>query len=563
MKVLIIGGVAGGATAAARIRRLDEDAKIIIFERTGYVSYANCGLPYYIGGTIEDEDDLTLQSPKGFWDRYKVDVRVNQEVTRINTDKKTVSVTNLVNGDSYEESYDKLILSPGAKPVVPDIKGIDNDRVFTLRTVEDTFKIKAFIDNTNPETAVVIGGGYIGVEMAENLADRGIKVTVIEKDDHLLGVIDFDMACFVHAEMEKHGVKLMLNSNVSEIENSEGGLLIKTDCSQAVKADMVLLAVGVMPDSALAKDAGLNLGIRGSISVNDNMQTSNKDIYAVGDAIEVKHFVTGEKALIALAGPANKQGRIAADNICGIKSVYKGSQGSSVIKVFDMTVATTGINEAQAKAAGIDCEMAILSPMSHASYYPNSRVMTMKILFDKTNDKILGGQIVGYVGVDKRIDVLATAMRGGLKATELTELDLAYAPPYSSAKDPINMAGFIIENIVSGKVKQFYFEDVEKLPKDGSVFLLDARTPGEYARGHADGFVNIPIDSLRERLDEIPKGAAVYVMCQSGLRSYLSVRILSLNGFDCYNFAGGYRFYDVIRRGKAQSDKAYPCGLER
>ena len=563
MKVLIVGGVAGGATAAARIRRLDENAEIIIFERTGFVSYANCGLPYFAGGVIEDEEQLTLQAPEGFWSRYRVDVRIRQEVTKIDAEKKILSVLDLQNGTVYEESYDKLILSPGARPVLPDISGIKNERVFTLRTVEDALQIKNFADENKPKTVAVIGGGYIGLEMAENLARRGVGVTVIQRGGHLLGTLDSDMACLIHAEMQRHGVAVMLNANVTEISERDGRLNIRSECGRAVSADMVILAVGVMPDTELAKRCGIELGMKGSIVVNDRMETSVSDIYAVGDAVEVVHFVTGKRAVISLAGPANKQGRIAADNICGVSSSYKGSQGSSVIKLFDLTVATTGISEAQARAAGYDCEKVVLSPMSHASYYPGGRVMTIKVLFDKKTEQILGGQIIGASGVDKRIDVLATAIRGKMKASELAELDLAYAPPYSSAKDPINMAGFIIENIVSGKVRQFHYEDVEKLPRDGSVFLLDSRTTGEYARGHADGFVNIPLDDLRERLYEIQKGKTVYVMCQSGLRSYLAARILTLNGFDCRNFAGGYRFYDIVRRGRVLSDTAYPCGMEK
>lgn len=563
MKVVIIGGVAGGATAAARIRRLDEDAQIIMFERTGYVSYANCGLPYYIGGSITEEEDLTLQTPQKFWNRFRVDVRVKHEVIGIDTEKKVVKVHNLEEDTVFEESYDKLVISPGAKPIIPDIHGLKNEGVFTLRTVEDTMKIKNFVDTNAPKTATIIGGGYIGVEMAENLTQKGIQVTIVQKADHLLGILDFDMACSVHLEMKKHGVSFLLNTSVIDVAYKNNTFAIKTENGKELTSDLIILAVGVTPDTSLAKNAGLELGDKGSIVVNEHMETSVKDIYAVGDAVEVKHFITKHKALIALAGPANKQGRIVADNICGGNSIYKGSQGSSVIKLFDMTVATTGINETQAKAAGSDYESIILSPMSHASYYPGGKVMTMKVLFDKETEYILGAQIVGYDGVDKRIDVIATAIRANMKASELAELELAYAPPYSSAKDPVNMAGFMIENIIKDKVKQFHSKDIDCLQHDSSVYLLDARTVGEYQSGHVEGFSNIPLDELRERLDEIPKEKPVYVMCQSGVRSYIACRILTAKGYECYNFAGGYRFYDLVQEGINQSEEVFPCGMSK
>ena len=563
MKVVIVGGVAGGASAAARIRRLDEHAQIIVFERTGFISYANCGLPYYIGGVITDEKALTLQTPKAFWDRFRVDVRVRHEVTALDIKKKTVAVCNLETGKIYEESYDKLILSPGAKPVLPDMPGINHERIFTLRTVEDTLKIHKFIETENPKSATVIGGGFIGLEMAENLTESGIKTTLVEYAGHLLAPFDFDMACAVHSQMESHGIRLMLNTAVTAFGKSGDHIITKTADEADLPSDMVVLAIGVAPDTALAKNAGLELGIKGSIAVNDRMETSAPDVYAVGDAVEVTHFITGTKALVSLAGPANKQGRVAADNVCGGSSVFHGSQGSSVIKLFDMTAASTGINEAAARAAGIDYECVVLSPSSHAGYYPGGKVMMMKVLYEKETIRLLGAQIIGFDGVDKRIDVLATAIRAGMKATGLADLDLAYAPPYSSAKDPVNMAGFMIENIVAGRVRQFHYEEEEALPRDGSVTLLDVRTPQEYGDGCADGFVNIPLDDLRERLDEIPKRKPVYVMCQSGFRSYLACRILAQNGYDCYNFSGGYRFYDMVKRGKKQSETTYPCGMDK
>ena len=562
MKVVIVGGVAGGATAAARIRRLDEQAEIVVFERSGYISYANCGLPYYIGGVIEDPEELTLQTPESFFSRFRIHMKVHHEVTAIHPDKKTVSVKNLETGEIFEESYDKLLLSPGAKPVWPDLPGIDSEKLFTLRSVEDTFRIKNFINDRSPRSAIMVGGGFIGLEVAENLRELGMDVTIIQQSRQLLNPFDADMASFIHAEMRRHGVKLALGHSVEGFAERDGGLDVLLKDHAPLHADMVVLAIGVTPESALAKDAGLALGLKGSILVNDRMETSIPDIYAVGDAVQVKHYVTGEDALIALAGPANKQGRIAADNICGGDSRYLGSQGSSVIKVFDMTAATTGINETTAKKAGLDVDTVILSPMSHAGYYPGGKLMTMKVVFEKGTYRLLGAQIVGYEGVDKRMDVLATAIHAGLKATRLKDLDLTYAPPYSSAKDPVNMAGFMIENISKG-LKQWHMEDAAKLPRDGSVTLLDTRTAGEYSRGHIEGFRNIPVDELRERIREIEAGKPVYVICQSGLRSYIATRILEGYGFEAYNFAGGFRFYDAVMNDRALAEASLRCGMDK
>ena len=563
MKVIIVGGVAGGATAAARIRRLDERAEIVVFERSGFISYANCGLPYYIGDVITEAEELTLQTPESFYSRFRVDMRVHHEVTAIHPEKKAVSVKNLKTGEKFEESYDKLILSPGAKPTKPRFPGADLDKVFTLRTVEDTLRIKNYINENHPQSVVLAGGGFIGLELAENLCELGMDVTVVEYAKQLMSPFDLDMAAFIHNEMRKHGVKLVLGRAVEGLEEKDDGIKVLLRDDASLHADMVVLAIGVTPDTVLAKDAGLELGIKGSIIVNDRMETSIPDIYAAGDAVQVKNFVTGEDALISLAGPANKQGRIIADNVCGLDSRYKGSQGSSVIKVFDMTAALTGINERTAKAMGIDADTVILSPMSHAGYYPGGKVMTMKVVFEKGSYRLLGAQIVGYEGVDKRIDVLATAIRAGMKATDLKELDLAYAPPYSSAKDPVNMAGFMIDNIANGVLKQWHLEDVENLPRDGSVTLLDSRTVGEYAQGHIDGFKNIPVDELRERLDEVEKGKPVYVICQSGLRSYIASRILEGNGYTAYNFAGGFRFYDAVTNDRALIERATACGMDK
>lgn len=562
MKVVIVGGVAGGATAATRLRRLNEHAQITVFERSGYISYANCGLPYYIGGVIEDKEELTLQTPESIWDRFRIDMKVHHEVTDIDTSQKTVTVHNLDSGKVYEESYDKLILSPGAKPVMPNLPGMDNEKIFTLRTVEDTLKIRAFVEERKPKTAVMVGGGFIGLEVAENLCDLGVKVTVVQRPKQLMNTLDYDMAALVHNKLRSKGISLKLGGDVIGFEEKERlQVLLKDD--EPVSADMVLMAIGVSPESTLAKKAGLKLGMKGAIVVNDKMETSVPDIYAVGDAVQVKHTVTGNDAVISLAGPANKQGRIAADNICGLDSRYKGSMGSSVIKLFDMTAANTGLTEKAAKDAGIDYERVVLSPASHAGYYPGAKVMTMKVVYEKNTLRILGAQIVGYDGADKRLDVIATAISAGLKADMLKDLDLAYAPPYSSAKDPVNMAGFMIDNIATGKVKQFHWDELDKLPQDGSVTLIDTRTQGEYARGHVDGFINIPVDDLRESLENIDKSKPVYVMCQSGLRSYIACRILAGEGFDCYNFSGGYRFYENIIKEINLTEASHPCGMDK
>ena len=563
MKVVIVGGVAVGATAAARIRRLDEQAEIVVFERTGYISYANCGLPYYIGDVITDPEDLTLQTPESFFTRFRVHMKTFHEVIAINKERKTVSVKNLENGEIFEEGYDKLILSPGAKPVQPRLSGVETDKLFTLRTVEDTLRIKNYIQKYKPKSAVLAGGGFIGLELAENLHELGMDVTIVQRPKQLMKPFDADMAALIHNEMRKHGVKLELGYTVEGFEENGDGVDVLLKEQAPLHADMVVLAIGVVPDTALAKEAGLKLGLKDSIVVNDRMETSSPDIYAGGDAVQIKHYVTGEDTLISLAGPANKQGRIIADNICGGDSRYSGSQGSCVVKVFDMTAASTGINETNAKKFGLDVDTVILSPMSHAGYYPGGKVMTVKVVFEKEAYRLIGAQIVGYDGVDKRIDVLATAIHAGMRATELKDLELAYAPPYSSAKDPVNMAGFMIDNIANGTLKQWHLSDAEQLPKDGSVTLLDTRTVGEYGRGHIEGFRNIPVDELRERIGEVEKGKTVYVICQSGLRSYIACRILEGNGFEAYNFSGGFRFYDAVVNDRALIERAYSCGMDK
>lgn len=562
MKVVIIGGVAGGATAAARIRRLDENAEIIIFERSGYISYANCGLPYYIGGVITDPQDLTLQTPENFFQRFRIDIRVHHEATAIFPDKKSISVRNLETGEEFEESYDKLLLSPGAKPARPRLPGTDMDKLFTLRTVEDTLAVKEYIDKHHPKSAVLAGGGFISLETAENLRELGMEVTIVQRPRQLMNPFDPDMAAFIHAEMRRNGVKLALGHTVEGFEEKDGGVDVLLKDEPPLHADMVVMAIGVTPDTHLAKEAGLKLGLKDSILVNSRMETSEPDIYAVGDAVQVTHYVTKEDALIALAGPANKQGRIAADNICKGDSKYLGSQGSSVIKVFEMTAASTGVNETNAKKAGLDVDKVILSPMNHAGYYPGGRLMTMKVVFEKETYRLLGAQIVGYEGVDKRIDVLSTAIHAGMTATQLKDLDLAYAPPYSSAKDPVNMAGFMIDNIARGILKQWFLEDVPDVCKKDNVTLLDVRTKAEYSRGHMEGFKNIPVDELREKLEEIEKDSPVYVICQSGLRSYIAARILAGNGYDVYNFSGGFRFYDTVTNDQCLVKSAAACGMD-
>ena len=563
MKVVIVGGVAGGATAAARIRRLDEGAQIVVFERSGYVSYANCGLPYYIGGVITDPEELTLQTPESFWQRFRVDMRVRHEVTAIHPEKKAVTVRNLDTGTEFEERYDKLLLSPGARPTQPPLPGVACDRLFTLRTVEDTFRIREFVTGQRPRSAILAGGGFIGLELAENLRELGLEVTIVQRPRHLLSQLDPEMAAFLHAELRQHGVRLMLGHSVEGFAPAEGGVEVLLKDEAPLRADMVVLAIGVTPDTALAKSAGLELGVKGSIVVNERMETSLPDIYAVGDAVQVRHAVSGLPAHIALAGPANKQGRIAADNICGGDSRYPGSQGSCVLKLFALTAAATGLTETAARQAGIGCDKVYLAPASHAGYYPGGQIMTMKVLFEQGTFRLLGAQIVGGEGVDKRIDVLSAAIHAGLSARELESLDLAYAPPYSSAKDPVNMAGFMVDNLADGRLKQFFWDEVDALPRDGSITLLDTRTPGEYARGHIDGFVNLPLDELRERLEEIPRDRPVYVHCQTGLRSYVACRILAQHGYDCYNLSGGYRLYAAVAKDRAPSPAADLCGRER
>ncbi len=573
VKVIIIGGVAGGASAAARLRRLDEKAEIIMLERSGYISYANCGLPYYIGGVIREKGALSVQTPESFGGRFRIDVRVRNEAVSIDPKEKSVRVRNLETGEEYTETYDKLLLSPGAKAIRPALPGIEDARIMTLRTVEDTLAIREYLEEKKPKRAVVVGGGFIGLEAAENLMEEGLEVSLIQMEDQVLPPLDYDMACQVHAYLRGKGLDLRLNRTVTGFAPDEGGLRVQmkrtagtaeaSGQEESIRADFVLMAAGVLPETGLAREAGLTLGQKGAIVVNEHMQTSDADIYAVGDAVEIRDFITGKKALVALAGPANRQGRIAADNICGLGSVYEGAQGSSIIKLFDMTAASTGINEKQAKALELDYDKVITFSANHATYYPGAENLTIKTLFDRSTGKLLGAQIVGFDGVDKRIDVLACAMRAGMRGEELQDMDLAYAPPYSSAKDPVNMAGYVIGNVMSGLVEQYHWDEADGLLERKDALLLDVRTEGEYQNGHIPGTVNIPLDELRERLSELDRGKKLYVNCQSGLRSYLACRILSQNGFSCKNLAGGYRFYEYVMSDRAfDAAPAGPCGVK-
>lgn len=535
-KVLIIGGVAGGATAAARLRRLDEQAEIIMFERGEYISFANCGLPYYIGRTIENRDDLLLQTPEAFRKRYNVDVRVKQEVTRIDRQKKTVEVLNHADGSRYMESYDALILSPGAEPFKPPISGADSERIFKLRNIPDMDAIDRFISEKQPQRAVVVGAGYIGLEMAENLRDRGILAAVVELASSVMPTaLDPEMAFYVQNQLEAKNVAVWLNDAVQSFEDTGQALKIRLKSGMLLSADLVILSVGVRPEVKLAKEAGLELGPLGGIAVNKQMQTNDPAIYAVGDAVEAEHFVLGKSALIPLAGPANKQGRIAADHICGQPAAYGGTQGTGILKVFDLTVAMTGLSETVLRKAGIEYETLYIHPAQHVGYYPGAQQMHLKVLFTRPEGKILGAQAVGHEGVDKRIDVLATAIRAGLTVYDLRDLELAYAPPYGSGKDAINMAGYVGANILDGTMP---VSDARDLTADD--FVLDVRTAGEFERGHAPHAVHIPVDDLRGRLDELPRSRTIHAYCGVGIRSYIAARILLQNGFDAKNINGGY-----------------------
>lgn len=541
-KVLIVGGVAGGASAAARLRRLDEEAEIIMFERDEHISFANCGLPYYIGETIEDREDLLIQTPESMKDRFNIDVRIFSEVTSVNSKEKKV-IVKTKNGESYEESYDFLVLSPGAKALRPNIPGIKNPKILTLRNVYDTDKIKAYVDSSNIKTAVVIGGGYVGVEMAENLIERGIKVKLVEAAPHILAPFDSEMVAFAEEELEKHGVELILGDGVENFEESGEAVEVMLNSGRKVEGDFVILAIGVVPDVEFLKDSGLEFGPRGHILTNDRMMTNQEGVFAIGDAVEVVDFINGKKTAIPLAGPANKQGRIAADNISGIESRYKGTQGTSVIKIFDLTGAGTGNNERTLQRFEIPYKVVYVHPQSHASYYPGASAISLKLIFSEEG-KILGAQAFGYEGVEKRIDVIATAIRYGGNVKDLAELELSYAPPYSSAKDPVNMAGYVAENVLTGKMKVFVPREIDDY-KPAAAQLVDVRTEAEYEEGHIEGSINIPVDELRNRIDEFDKDKEILLYCQVGLRGYIASRILTQRGFKVKNMTGGYKAFSI------------------
>lgn len=551
-KVIIVGGVAGGASAAARLRRLDENIEIIMFERDEYISFANCGLPYYIGESIKEREKLLVQTPEAMKARFNIDVRVNSEVVKIDAAKKTVQVNSKEKG-SYEENYDYLILSTGAKALRPNIEGINNEKIFTLRNIPDTDKIKAYVDRNETKSAVVIGGGYVGVEMAENLVERGLEVTLVEAAPHILAPFDTDMVVMAEKELADHGTELILGDGVKAFRDSEGKVEVTLNSGKKVDADMVILAIGVTPDTAFIKDAGIEVGPRGHVIVNERMETSAKDVYAVGDAVEVVDYITKQKTAIPLAGPANKQGRIAADNIAGLNSTYKGTQGTAVLKVFDLTAASTGNNERNLKRMNIPHKVIFVHPNSHASYYPGATLMTIKLIFNDEG-KILGAQAIGYDGVEKRIDVIATVIRLGGTVYDLTELELSYAPPFSSAKDPVNMAGFVAQNVLEGRMHPANFEDLKNLDTDKTI-LLDVRTPIEFNNGHIEDAINIPVDELRDRLGELDKDKEILEYCQVGLRGYVADRILTQNGFKVKNLTGGYKSYSTLNNKPAKADE--------
>ncbi len=542
-KVLIVGGVAGGASAAARLRRLDENAEIIMFERDEYISFANCGLPYYIGETIKDRDKLLVQTPEAMKARFNIDVRNNSEVTSIDAKNKKVTVKSKTKG-AYEESYDYLILSPGAKALRPNIPGISNDKIFTLRNIPDTDVIKAYVDKKGVDSAVVIGGGYVGVEMAENLRERGLSVTLVEAAPHILAPFDSDMVVMAEKELVENGVSLILNDGVKAFSEINNQIEVTLNSDTKLKADLIILAIGVAPDTSFIKDSGLDFGPRGHIVVNEKMETNIEGIYAVGDAVEVVDFITKQKTAIPLAGPANKQGRIAADNIAGLNSTYKGTQGTSIIKIFGLTAAGTGANERTLQRSNIPYKVIYVHPVSHASYYPGAIPMSLKLIFNEEG-RILGAQAIGYDGVDKRIDVIATVIRLNGTVDDLTELELSYAPPFSSAKDPVNMAGFVAQNVVAGRTHVVAWKDIEEY-SNGDYILLDVRTDEEFNNGHIEGALNIPVDSLREKLSELDKSKTIVEYCQVGLRGYVADRILSQHGFKVLNVTGGYKTSSIL-----------------
>jgi NADPH-dependent 2,4-dienoyl-CoA reductase/sulfur reductase-like enzyme/peroxiredoxin family protein/rhodanese-related sulfurtransferase/TusA-related sulfurtransferase len=537
-KILIVGGVAGGASTAARLRRLDEKAEIVMFERDEYISFANCGLPYYIGESIKDRKKLLVQTPESFNARFNIDVRINSEVISVDVERKLVKVNSKSKG-LYEENFDYLVLSPGAKAIKPNIQGINSNKIFTLRNIPDTDNIKALVDKKGIKSAVVIGGGYVGVEMAENLKERGLEVTLIEAAPHILSPFDSDIVVTAEKELIDNGVHVILKDGVKAFKDLEEKIEVTLNSDIKLTTDLVILSIGVFPDTAFIKDSGIKLGAKGHIIVDEHMETNIKNIYAVGDAIEVVDLVNKKNTAIPLAGPANKQGRIAADNIAGLDSSYKGTQGTAIIKVFGLTAASTGNNERTLKSLNIPYKVVYIHPVSHASYYPGALPLTLKLIFNEEGT-ILGAQAIGYAGVDKRIDVIATTMRLGGTIYDLSELELCYAPPFSSAKDPVNMAGFVAENLLSGKSEILTPEEYMAYDKDNTL-LVDVRSELEYSNGHIEGAINIPVDKLRERINELDKDKEIIEYCQVGLRGHVAARILTQNGYKVKNITGGYK----------------------
>lgn len=543
-RVLIVGGVAGGANAATRLRRLDESAEIIVFERGSYVSFANCGLPYHIGGEIEARSKLLQHTPESLENRFALNVRVQHEVTRIHRAEKQVEVRDRINGTTYRERYDSLILSPGAAPLRPPVPGLDSPGVFSLRDVPDMDKIIQWINAKKPSRAAVVGGGFIGLEMVEQLHRRGIACSIFESNEQILMPLDVEMIAPLQDEIRKHGVRINLADPVSALEPVQGGSVnVVTKGGYVETVDLVIWSIGVRPETTLAKDAGLELGETGAIKVDDTLRTSDPAIFAVGDCIEVTHGVTGQAAFIALAGPANRQGRIVADNICGIASRYKGTIGTAIVRVFSLTAACTGANERLLRKTGMPFQSLHLHPTSHASYYPGAHPFTLKVIYEPETGRVLGAQAVGVDGIDKRIDVIATAIRGEMTIDDLAELELCYAPPFGSAKDPVNMAGMMGLNVRGSLVSLAQWNDVETLSH--SSFVLDVRDPSEFERGAIPGAVNIPLNDLRGRLGELPEGKELLVYCASGQRSYNACRILLQHGFQCRNLSGAYKTWST------------------
>jgi len=543
MKLVVIGGVAGGATAAARARRLDEDAEIVVFERGEYISFANCGLPYHIGEVIKERGDLLVTTADAFQARYKVDVRLFTEVTAIDRKQKQVSARNHQTGETCTESYDKIIFSPGAEPVRPPFPGVDSDRIFNLRNIPDTDRIKSYVDKGAPKSAVVVGGGFIGLEMAENLVFRGVETTIVERMEQVMPPMDFEMAGLMHAHLREKGVHLLLGDGIASFENKESRLLVHTEKGETIECDMAILSIGVKPECRLARDSGLEIGELGGVRVSATMQTSDPHIYAVGDAVEVTDFLTGFPTMTPLAGPANKQGRIAADNVMGRRSIFRGTLGTSVVKIFEQTVAATGANEKLLARNKIPYHASFTHSGSHAAYYPGAEMMAIKLLFSPSNGRILGAQIVGGEGVDKRIDVLATAIHASMTVFQLEELELAYAPPYSSAKDPVNIAGFVASNLMKGDSRKIHWNEFSDLDPETDV-LIDLRNKDEIEKtGGVDGALHIPFNELRDRLGQLDKNKRYITLCAVGLRSYIAFRILWHHGFDARNLSGGYKTF--------------------